>query len=480
MGSLRLAVGFAVIVIGGLAVGGTATFELDALAASPDASSASSPARAQDDKTGAAGSSAANRVIDAGPGDYLYKLRALAPGDTLRLAPGTYAGIDGTPGLPVYNLHGRPDAPIVITGPDRGARPLFVGTAEHNTVRIANASHVVLRNFDVDGRNLGGDGVNGQGVSHHITLENLAIRGVGAGQGSVGISTNRAPAWNWTIRRCTIVGAGTGMYLGNSDGRNPFVAGVIEHNLVRDTIGYSLQIKHQLPWPADVALPAAPTVTIIRHNVFSKRSNGARGVDARPNLLVGDVPVSGPGRDNRYEIYGNFLFQNPTEALFQGEGNLAFYANVLVNDGGGGVAIQRHNGHVRDVHVFGNTIVTAGTGISIVGGEPAYTQRAAGNAVFASVPIAAPDQESNVVGTFADASSHLVDADAGDERLDLRPKARALRANAVVTREWQQFTDWDRDFDDKARDWRVRGAFASGASGPGWPLQVGIKPARRR
>ena len=417
------------------------------------------------------------RVIDAGPGDYLHKLRALAPGDTLRLAPGTYPGYEGTPGLPVYNLHGRPDAPIVITGPEAGARPLFVGTAQHNTVRIANASHVVLRNFDVDGRNLGGDGVNGQGVSHHVTLENLTIRGVGAGQGSVGISTNRAPAWKWTIRRCTIVGAGTGMYLGNSDGRNPFVAGVIEHNLVRDTIGYSLQIKHQLPWPAEVALPAEPTVTIIRHNVFSKRSNGARGADARPNLLVGDVPASGPGRDNRYEIYGNFLFQNPTEALFQGEGNFAFYANVLVNDGGAGVAVQRHNGHVRDVHVFGNTIVTAGHGISIVGGDPAHTQRVVGNAVFASLPIAAPEQEANAVGAYADASDHVADADASDGRLDVRPKARALRATAVDTRAWKQFTDWDRDFDGQRRDWRVRGAYGGGSAAGRWALQVEIKPS---
>jgi hypothetical protein len=249
---------------------------------------------------------------------------------------------------------------------------------------------------------------------------------------------------------------------------------------VRDTIGYNLQIKHQVPWPTNVALPAEPTVTIIRHNVFSKHSNGARGADARPNLLVGDVPVSGPGRDNRYEIYGNFLYQNPTEALFQGEGNLAFYANVLLNDGGGGVTIQRHNGHVRDVHVFGNTIVTAGTGIAIVGGDPAHSQRVVANAVFASLPIRAPEQEANVVGAQADASSHVVDVDAGDGRLDLRPKARALRANAIVAREWQVFTDWNRDFDGQARDWRVRGAYAGGSDVGRWPLQVAIKPSAER
>src|SRR5690606_870631 len=104
---------------------------------------------------------------------------------------------------------------------------------------------VVIRDLDVDARNLGGDGVNNQGPSHDITLDGLSIRGVGVSQQVVGISTNRAPAWNWTIRRTVITGAGTGMYLGNSDGANPFVNGLVEHNLIVDTIGYNLQLKHQ-------------------------------------------------------------------------------------------------------------------------------------------------------------------------------------------------------------------------------------------
>jgi len=176
-------------------------------------------------------------------------------GDTLVLAPGPYDNPDAPPGLPIFDLHGTAAAPITITGPETGPRPLFVGRATHNTLRIANASHIVVRNLDIDGRNLGGDGVNGQGPSHHITLENLGIRGIGPVQGVVGISTNRAPAWYWTIRGCAIVGAGTGMYLGNSDGRNPFVAGIIERNLVRDTLGYNVQIKHQVAWPELPGLP---------------------------------------------------------------------------------------------------------------------------------------------------------------------------------------------------------------------------------
>ena len=31
-------------------------------------------------------------------------------------------------------------------------------------------------------------------------------------------------------------------------------------------------------------------------------------------------------------IHGNFFHQNPTEALFQAEGNVIFYSNLLLND----------------------------------------------------------------------------------------------------------------------------------------------------
>src|SRR5512139_3395522 len=63
---------------------------------------------------------AVRRVVEAGPADYLALLRTLRPGDTLRLAPGTYAGTPGSPALPLFGLHGTAEAPITITGPDEG------------------------------------------------------------------------------------------------------------------------------------------------------------------------------------------------------------------------------------------------------------------------------------------------------------------------------------------------------------------------
>ena len=211
------------------------------------------------------------------------------------LAAGTYDNPSDVPGLPVFNLNGTASAPITITGANDASQTVLLGRSTHNTIRISGSSYVIVKNLTVDGRDLGGDGVKAQGISHHITIENLIIRGVGANQQVVGISTNGATTWNWTIRGNTIIGAGTGMYLGNSDGTNPFIAGVIERNVVRDTIGYNVQIKHQIPWPNISGLPTGKTSTLVRHNVFTKGSNSSTGSLARPNLLIGDVPQAGPG-----------------------------------------------------------------------------------------------------------------------------------------------------------------------------------------
>jgi len=424
----------------------------------------------------ASGSRPSFRVRHADPSNYLDLLRTLGPSDTLLLAPGVYDDPAAPPGLPIFGLHGAPGAPITITGPEAGPRPVFLGRATHNTIRIADASHVVVRNLDVDGRNLGGDGVNGQGPSHHIVLENLTIHGIGPVQGVVGISTNRAPASHWTIRGCTIVGAGTGMYLGNSDGRNPFVAGVIERNVIRDTLGYNLQVKHQAPWPEHAGLPERRSVTIIRDNVFSKSANGATGPQARPNVLVGDVPPLGHGSANGYEIYRNVFLQNPTEALLQVEGNVAVYANVFVNDAGAAISVQPHNGRVRDVLVLGNTIVAAGHGVSIRGGDPSHAQRVVGNAVFASPPLAGGTAAANVTGGPADAARHLANPLPSAGERDFRPKPGALQGRVVDVQAFAGLSDRDRDLDGRVRDWSIRGAYsADPGGGPASPGR-GPKP----
>lgn len=415
-------------------------------------------------------------VYFGNPDNYLSLVRQLQAGDTLILEPGNYDDPGDVPGLPLFDLNGTAAQPIVIMGRDDLPRPVLLGRSSHNTIRLSNASYIVIKHIEVDGRNLGADGVNGQGTSHHITLEDLVIRGVGSNQQVVGISTNAATTWNWVIRRCQIIGAGTGMYLGNSPGTNPFIAGLIEHNLIRDSIGYNIQIKHQLSRPAIAGIPTGKNSTIIRHNVFSKGANSAGGAEARPNLLVGHFPPSGAGADDVYEIYGNFFYQNPTEALFQGEGNIAFHHNLMHTTSGNAVVIQPHNDVPKEIRVFHNTIVAAGTGIRVTGGAAGFEQKVIGNAVFGATPISAADQASNITDSYANAANYLNDPFAPLGQFDLFPQVGALDGAAIDASSFAAFTDQDRDFNRNPQGSVLRGAYGGEGANPGWLPQLEIKP----
>jgi hypothetical protein len=408
-------------------------------------------------------------VHHAGPSDYLARLRSLQPGDTLELAPGDYLN-----GLPVHGLVGSPGKPIVIRGASAKTAPRFIARARAHTVSILNSAWVEIRDLQLEGRGLPVAGVRCEGHAdwaHHVTLSGLTITGHGADQSTVGIAAF-CPAWGWVIRNNTIVGAGTGMYLGQSDGSAPFVAGLIERNLIVDTLGYNLQIKHQRPRPHLDGMPEGSSVTIIRHNVFAKSANSSTGELARPNMLVGHWPTSGPGADDLYAIYGNFFYQNPTEALFQGEGNIAFYANVLVNSSGDAINIQRHNDVPRRVDIFHNTVVAANSGIRVSGGHPDFPQRVFGNAVFARQPVSGAEHQANVTASFSGAADYLAAPYAPPGQLDLAPKSGRLDA-APFEFHLPAAPDASRDFDGRQHTGSVAGAYA--AESALWRLRIGHK-----
>ena len=410
-------------------------------------------------------------TLDADPSNYRTLLARLAPGDTLRLASGVY-----TQSLPLTGINGAADEPIVIMGPDDRSA-VFHGQSCCNTVQFDDSSYIEVRNLTLDGMHRSEPfGVDSSGPSHHITIENLLILNYDADQAMIGIST-KAPAWEWTIRGNTIVGAGTGMYLGNSTGDAPFVAGVIEHNLIANTIGYNIEIKHQNPRPVGIGLPTGDSRTIIRHNVFSKARNASTGGDARPNLLVGHFPLSGAGTNDRYEIYGNFFYENPSEALFQGEGNIVLHDNVFVNHFGSAINVQPHNDVPRAVLIYHNTIVAADDGIHVTGGAPGTTQRIVGNAVYARVPAVGPNMSNNVTGPYSATAAALNAPTAVLGTLNLFPRSGALTGPAMDLAGFGDFVDGTKDFNGRARTGAHRGAYEGDGTNPGWTLGLGIKPA---
>lgn len=397
----------------------------------------------------------------ATPSSYLALLRNLQPGDTLELAPGRYLQ-----GLPVHGMLGLPAEPIVIRGPQSPPYARFVARAGANTVSIFNSAYVEIRNLELDGNGLRVAAVRGEGHAdwaHHITLAGLYVHGHGADQSAVGISIF-CPSWNWVIAHNLIVGAGTGMYLGQSDGTAPFVAGVIENNVIVDSIGYNLQIKHQRLRPRIEGMPEGKSVTVIRHNVFSKSGNSSTEKMARPNVLVGHWPPEGPGADDTYAIYGNFFYQNPSEALFQGEGNIALYSNVLVNTFGDAINIRPHNHIPRRIDLFRNTVIAANAGIRVSGGDPAVAQTVIANAVFAEVPIVGGETHANVTGPLTEAKALLAAPFAPPGQLDVSPQPGKLLSAPYELTPQTVVPDVDRDFDGRLYRRPMAGAYAGAAA----------------
>jgi hypothetical protein len=335
------------------------------------------------------------RILRADPSNYRRMISGLVPGDTLVLAAGEY------PRLAIANLAGAPGRCITITGP-AGARPAVIfGEIGNRTVEIIDSSYVVVSNLVIDGRGIpGADGVKALAsphpATHHIVLDGNLIIGAGANQQTDGITT-KIPTWNWVIRRNMILSAGTALYLGDSDGTAPFIAGLIENNLVVDPIGYGMQIKYQIARPELPGIPEGAQATIIRYNVFKK--SGRPSPDGnRPNLLVGGFPEKGAGSNDLYEIYGNLLVDNPREALFQGSGRIRFHDNVLIGGEPAAVVFRDHDLPLKLAEVFDNKIYSPHTGIEF---DSAARQGRSvfGNVIFAETPIAGlgPGESGNIV-----------------------------------------------------------------------------------
>src|SRR4030095_10692553 len=130
----------------------------------------------------------------------------------------------------------------------------------------------------------------------------------------------------------------------------------------------------------------------------------------------------------------------------------------------------------RDVVVYHNTVVASGSGIRVSGGAAGFTQRIIGNAAFAATPIAGPNQQENVTGTYAAAANELNAPFAAIGTLDLFPKSGRLSGPTIDLSSFAQYADAARDFNGKSRAGAVRGAYEGSGTNTGWRLALQIKP----
>jgi len=418
----------------------------------------------------------------ARPSNYEDQLRKLKPGDTLTLAAGRY------PGLHLAKLNGTPDAWITVTGPDSDPPAVIEGGVDRNTVEIENCSYLAIENLRIDSRGIpGAFGISAKGgrrnLTHHIRIRGNTLVGQHGGQQTVGIST-KIPTWGWVIRSNRILRAGTGIYLGDSDGSSPFVAGVIENNLVRESIGYNFEIKDQHAIPAVPGMPLDPTSTVIRHNVFIKDDRPSPDGD-RPNVIVGAFPDSGPGSQNLYEVYGNYIVHNHRETLFQGSGRVSLHDNIFVDGPGDypAVVLMKQNRPLKLALVYHNTVYTSGPGIrfdnAALNGDAVV-----GNLVFASDPISGPISRlaDNITGKMERAPDYVRMPSFDASKADFYPLSGMCQGGPIDMTMFKANLDSGLDFNGVPKNEAkgavlFRGAYAGDGRNPGWILDAGLKPS---
>lgn len=422
----------------------------------------------------------AAQEINANPSNYRTLLRTLKAGDTLKLAPGKY------PRMPIANLNGTKEAWITITS-QSGSSAVIIGEADHNTVDIVNCSYLAIENLRIDSRGIpgafgisAGEGTNS--LTHHIRIDGNIFVGQNGGQQTDGIST-KTPTWGWIIRNNRIIGAGTGLYLGSSDGTQPFVAGLIENNLIKDTIGYNMEIKHQVSIPSIPGMPMGPTTTIIRNNVFIKNDLASPDGD-RPNLLLGGLPSSGPGSLSMYEVYGNVFLHNHREALFQASGRVTLHDNLFV-DGPytyPAVVLRNHDYPLKIAHVYNNTVYTSERGIYF-GSRAQIDDAVVGNLVFALTPISGSimHHSNNLIDSVENASKYVRMPSDDIGSMDFYPLSGKCQGPALDLSPFHMDADYTLDFNGtqkiQAKGGVVfRGAYAGEGTNPGWQLQSATKP----
>ena len=419
-------------------------------------------------------------LIHADPSNYRTLLTTLKAGDTLTLAPGTY------PRLLITGLNGTPSAWITITGPDLGPPAVIIGATGSNTVEIFNSSYLAIENLRVDSRGIPGTaGISARGhdenLTHHIRIEGNTLVGQNGGQQTTCIST-KTPTWGWIIRYNQVLGAGAGLYLGESDGTQPFVNGLIENNLIKDTIGYGMQIKDQKSIPGIPGMPTEPTSTIIRNNVFIKNDQPSPDGD-RPNLLVGAFPATGAGSLNMYEIYGNLFLHNHREALFQGSGRISLHDNIFV-DGAytyPAVVLRKQNFPLKIALVYSNTMYTSGKGI-FVGTRAQIDDAVVGNLVFGNIPIsgAIMRQSDNIVDSQENAARYVKSPSFALGSMDFYPLVGKCQGQPLDLSDFRTDVDYSVDFNytpkvESKGAVVYRGALAGEGSNPGWELRAGVK-----
>jgi hypothetical protein len=138
--------------------------------------------------------------------EFRTALAEAAPGTTILLASGTYAG-----GFHRANLRGEPGRPIIIAAADPKQPPVF--RDGNNGIHLSNPAHVELQNLvftqlKQNGLNIDDGGATAKPESaHHLSFRGLKISDIGGDGNNDGIKLSGL--WDFKVVDCVIERWGT-------------------------------------------------------------------------------------------------------------------------------------------------------------------------------------------------------------------------------------------------------------------------------
>ena len=164
-------------------------------------------------------------------------------------------------------------------------------------------------------------------------------------------------------------------------------------------------------------------------------------------MLLGGFPDSGPGAEDRYQVYGNLFFHNPRESLIQATGRFSLHDNVFADAPGTAITIMPHAGHSpKQVYVYHNTFVQVGRAVS-VSGTPSEGLVVAANLAVGETQSSRPWPEGNRRLTADEAKPVLYAPTAQLGQLDVQPRQPLpCPVPADILARLRQDADFDCDF----------------------------------
>ena len=288
--------------------------------------------------------------------------------------------------------------------------------------------------------------------AHHITLENLII--VNHGQGRRLSAFPPASGVELGDPRQTALSVPAPACIWQFDGA-PFIAGLIEHNLIAGSIGYNLQIKHQAPRPELPGMPQRGKPYAYPSQCADQDRNSSGGADARPLCWSATGRCRGRARKTGTRFYGNFFTRIRPRRCFRARA-IWLSNNLLVNDQGDGCISSRTTMYRPHRGVSANTVLARGNGIRVHGGlVPPGSRSDRGEC-----GVRRTAAERRRAGAESDccaqrASVYLTAPDAPLGRLRLDPAPGRLLAPGTGLEWIDEFSDAERDYDGAASAWLI-------------------------